>query len=142
MSAGLNLGDVVNVQIVLAPPAAQGRNFGNAMIVGSSPVIDTTTRFRLYSSLAAIGVDFGTSAQEYAAATRYFGQSPQPQQVYIGRWAQSATPAQIFGAPLSALAQSIATWNAVTAGAFFIVIDGIPYAINCSSFAAQPARPA
>ena len=59
MSQGLPVSDVVNVDIIMAPGAASGRNFGSLLILGSSPVIPVTERIRLYASAADIGEDFG-----------------------------------------------------------------------------------
>lgn len=89
MAQGLPVSNVVNVDIIMSPSAATGRNFGSLLILGTSTVIPITERVRLYSSLADIGNDFGVSSQEYLAATPFFGQSPKPTQVYVGRWAKT-----------------------------------------------------
>lgn len=89
MAQGLPVSNVVNVDIIMSPSAATGRNFGSLLILGTSTVIPITERVRLYSSLADIGNDFGVSSPEYLAATPFFGQSPKPTQVYIGRWAKT-----------------------------------------------------
>jgi len=89
MAQGLPVSNVVNVDIIMSPSAATGRNFGSLLILGTSTVIPITERVRLYSSLDDIGNDFGVSSPEYLAATAFFGQSPKPTQVYIGRWAKT-----------------------------------------------------
>ncbi|WP_241606923.1 DUF3383 domain-containing protein [Rosenbergiella epipactidis] len=89
MAQGLPVSNVVNVDIIMSPSAATGRNFGSLLILGTSTVIPITERVRLYSSLDDIGNDFGVSSPEYLAATPFFGQSPKPTQVYIGRWAKT-----------------------------------------------------
>ncbi|MBT0720447.1 DUF3383 domain-containing protein [Rosenbergiella collisarenosi] len=89
MAQGLPVSNVVNVDIIMSPSAATGRNFGSLLILGTSTVIPITERIRLYSSLADIGNDFGVSSPEYLAATPFFGQSPKPTQVYVGRWAKT-----------------------------------------------------
>lgn len=124
MSNGLNINDVVNVTVNLQPTAAAGRNFGNMMILGSSSVIDVKERYRLYSTLAAVGVDLGTNSSEYAAATRYMGQSPAPANVYIGRWAQSATSGILHGGPMTAAQQATSVWSAITTGSLKIGFNG------------------
>lgn len=90
MAQGLPVSNVVNVDVIMSPTAATGRNFGALLILGSSDVIPTTERIRLYSGVEDIGDDFGVDSPEYAAATIYFSQSPAPTQVYIGRWAKTA----------------------------------------------------
>ena len=89
MPQGLPVSDIVNVDIIMSPKAASGRNFGSLLILGSATVIPLTERMRLYSSAADVGADFGVSSEEYKAAVTYFSQSPTPAQVYIGRWAKT-----------------------------------------------------
>ncbi|OON35603.1 hypothetical protein BTJ39_22265 [Izhakiella australiensis] len=89
MAQGLPVSNVVNVDVIMSPKAATGRNFGSLLILGNSTVIPLTERIRLYSSAASVGVDFGVNSEEYQAATVYFSQSPAPTQVYIGRWAKT-----------------------------------------------------
>jgi hypothetical protein len=89
MAQGLPVSNVVNVDVIMSPVAASGRNFGTLLILGTSTVIPVSERIRQYSSIEDIGDDFGVSAPEYAAATIFFSQSPKPQQVLIGRWAKS-----------------------------------------------------
>ena len=121
---GLPVSNIVNVQVNMSPKAAQTRNFGSLLILGDSSVIDTTERLRLYSSLDAIATDFGTSAAEYKAAALYFGQTPQPATLYVGKWARTATNGILHGGVLSAAAQALALFTAVTAGKLNITIDG------------------
>lgn len=89
MAQGLPVSNVVNVDVILSPAAAAGRNFGSLLILGTSTVIPVTERIRLYTSADDIGADFGDVSPEYAAAQVYFSQSPQPTQVYVGRWAKT-----------------------------------------------------
>lgn len=121
---GLPISDIVNVQVVLTPLAAQTRNFGSLLILGDSDVIDTTERLRLYTTLDAIAEDFGTSAPEYKAALLYYGQTPQPSVCYVGKWAQSATAGLLRGGVLSASQQLITNFSAITDGGAKITIDG------------------
>ena len=94
MPQGLPVSNVVNVDVIIGPRAATGRNFGSLLILGSSTVIPVTERLRLYSSVEDIGSDFGVESPEYEAATVYFSQSPKPQQVYVGRWAKTLVSAE------------------------------------------------
>lgn len=133
-TAQLPISRLIQGTVNLSPNAAQAQNLNTALILGSSPVIDVVSRMREYESLTAVAGDYGTAAPEYLAAVDWFGQLPQPPSVLIGRWAQTATAAQLFGSTLSAAAQAIATWNAVTAPAFTIQINGTPYTISPASF--------
>ncbi len=131
----LPISRLIQGTVNLSPNAAQAQNLSTLLILGPSPVIDPVSRMRTYLSTTAVGADFGTTAPEYQAAVDWFGQSPQPGSLLIGRWAQTATAAQLYGASLSAAAQLIATWNAFTTPAFSITINGTPYTISPASFA-------
>jgi hypothetical protein len=133
-TAQLPISRLIQGTVNLSPNAAQAQNLNTELILGSSPVIDTSSRMREYLSLTAVGADFGTTAPEYLAAVDWFGQMPQPANVLIGRWAQTATGAQLFGATLSTAQQLMSAWTVVTAPAFSITIDGTPYTISPASF--------
>lgn len=122
--AGLNINRLVRVQVNLAPLAAARRGFGTLLIIGDSDVIGMGERLRTYTELESVAQDFGLEAPEYKAAALYFGQTPRPQQLMIGRWASAATPASLRGGILTAAEQDITAWQAVTAGSFTIAIDG------------------
>lgn len=89
MAQGLPVSNVVNVDVIMSPTAATGRNFGSLLILGTSTVIPVSERIRLYTSSEDIGVDFGEDSPECEAALIYFSQSPRPAQVYVGRWAKT-----------------------------------------------------
>lgn len=89
MAQGLPVSNIVNVDIIMSPTAATGRNFGSLLILGTSTVIPVSERIRLYTASEDIGTDFGTDSPEYAAALVFFSQSPAPAQLYIGRWAKT-----------------------------------------------------
>lgn len=91
MPQGLPVSNVVNVDVIMSPRAATGRNFGALLILGTSTVIPVAERIRLYSSSEDIGDDFGVDSPEYDAGVVYFSQSPKPQEVYVGRWAKTLT---------------------------------------------------
>jgi hypothetical protein len=122
---GLSVNDVVNVSVLLAPTAAQQRNFGNLLILGDSGVIDVSTRYRLYTSLAAVAADFGNNP-EYQAAAIAFGQNPQLSQLYIGAWARTSTSGILVGGTLSAAQQLITNFNVISNASFTISVNGSP----------------
>lgn len=125
----LSVAQIVDVSIVLAPLAAQTRDFGNLLILGDSAVIDLGERRRTYSTIDAVAADFGTTANEYLAALAYFSQSPRPVDVSIGRWAKAAAAGRLVGAPLSAAQQALAGFTVITSGGFTINIDGTARAL-------------
>ena len=131
----LSVSRLINVSVILSPLAAQAQNLSTLLILGASDVIDVTERLRSYSSLAGVATDFGTAAVEYLAASLWFGQLPQPSNLKIGRWAQTAVAGLLRGATLSAAQQLIATWNLVTTPGFLVYLNGIPKAILPGSFA-------
>lgn len=125
MAAGLNVADFVRVSVSLQPAAALYRGFGNGLVVGSTPgVIDVAERLRLYTSLDGVAQDFGTTAPETLAATLHFSQDPQPAQLYIGRWAQSATAGNLHGAVLTPSQQLLSNFTAISNGSLRISVDG------------------
>lgn len=85
--SNLPLTPVVDVNII-SSPIAQGRlSYNLGLILGDSTVLDTTTRVKLYSSVADMLSDgFLSTDPEVEAATIYFSQSPQPNNVVIGRY--------------------------------------------------------
>ncbi len=133
-TAQLPISRLITGTVNLSPNAAQAQNLNTELIIGSSNVIDVVSRMRQYLSDTAVAGDFGTAAPEYLAAVDWFGQTPQPPSVLIGRWAQTATGAQLFGASLSVAAQLMTAWTVITAPAFSITINGTPYTISPASF--------
>lgn len=134
---GLNVSNVVSVQIVMSPLAAAARDFGSLLILGDSAVIDTNERMRLYTSLESLAEDFGTTAPEYKAAALYYGQTPQPEVCYVGRWAKSATAGLLHGGILSTGEQAIGNFTSVTTGAFKVTIDGTEQSITGLNLSSQ-----
>lgn len=120
----LPISDLVSVTVNLTQTAAQSQSLSNLLVLGSSAVIDTNERIRQYTSLSAVVSDFGTSAPEYFAASAWFDQSPQPQTLSIGRWAQTATSAVLQGGIVTIANQQISVWNAITNGGFHITANG------------------
>ena len=135
---GLSVSDVVTTQILLSPVAAQTRNFGTLLVVGTSPVIDTTERIRSYTTLAGVANDFGSIAPEFLAAQAFFAQSPQPTQIKIGIWAQNVSPCVLHGVPITAsvVAANLAVLQTVTNGTFSITIDGAVHNYTGLNFSA------
>ncbi len=89
MAQGLPVSNVVNVDVIMSPRAASGRNFGALLILGPSTIIPVSERIRRYSAAEDIGKDFGVESPEYKAAQVFFSQSPKPQEVFVGRWVKT-----------------------------------------------------
>lgn len=120
----LPISQLINVQVNLSPTAAAAQNLSDLLILGSSDVIDIGERYRVYSTLAGVAADFGTTLPEYLAALLWFEQVPQPAELIIGRWAQAAVAGALRGATLSAAQQVLSVFTAVSAGKFTYSKDG------------------
>ena len=131
---GLSVSGVVNVTVNIAPIATGYLSFGTALLLGSSDVIDTDTRVRMYRTVDEVANEFGTAATEYVAAALHFSQQPRPNVVYIGRWAQTASSAVLHGGALPPLDQDIVGWNAITAGSLTISANGTPIPMTALNF--------
>lgn len=124
-SQGLPVSRLINVTVNMAPRAAQGASLNTALLLGASPVIDTTERMRAYFGINEVAAEFGVAAPEYFAAALYFQQAPQPAELLIGRWAKTATSGSLRGGVLSAAESAIADWQAIANGSFAIEVDGV-----------------
>jgi hypothetical protein len=134
-TATLPITRLIRTTVTLTPQAPQAQDIDTCLVLGPSTVIDPVSRLRSYTGLDGVAVDFGSTTPEYLAAVLWFEQNPQPANLNIGRWVQTAAPGQLFCAPLSLAAQAIATWDAVTTPGFFVYLDGVPYSLAPASFA-------
>lgn len=138
MTTGLSVSRLINVTVDLTPPLAQFPNFNTCLVLTDSDVIDVTTRMREYSSVTGVATDFGTDGPEYAAAVLWFGQSPQPTTLLIGRWVDEASAGQLYTGALAEENQVVGPWNAINNGAFKITIDGVgPQEVGGLDFSAS-----
>lgn len=137
MPQGLAVYNIVNVTINVSPLAAPTRNFGAALGIGASDVIDTGERIRQYSNMDGVAEDFSSTDVEYLGAQKHFAQVPQPSLYYIGRWARTATAARLRGGVLTPAERALGNFTPVTSGAFYIDIDDIPRAISGLNFTAE-----
>lgn len=120
----------------MSPLAAGTRDFGALLLVGSSPVIDVNERIREYEGIDDVANDFGTTAPEYLAAALFFSQSPQPDQLFIGRWAATATSGLLRGAVLNPTQQALSNFDDIADGAFKISVDGVEQSVTGLDFTA------
>lgn len=136
MAQGLNIGRLVRATVNLAPLAAARRGFGTLLVAGDSNVINGRDRIRTYVDLESVAEDFGTSAPEYLSASLYFGQTPRPNQLMIGRWLRTATAGLIQGGILTTAEQAMANWTSITTGSFKISINGVEQSVTGLDFSA------
>ena len=134
MNPALPISRLIGVSVNLSPAGAQSQSLSDGLVLGSSDVIDVHERMRTYLSLSAIATDFGTNAPEYLSAALWFGQSPSPSRLLVGRWAKTDSKGKLVCGALSAVNSLVATWAAIASGGFTVAIDGgaaAPYnAIN------------
>ena len=124
MAKTLPVSRVVNVGVILTPQGAQSQSLSDLLILGTSAVIDPVERMRTYSDIESIATDFGGNSEEYQAAVLWFQQAPQPTQLQIGRWVNTAIGGGLRGAPLPPSAQVLSNFTAITTGAFRYEKDG------------------
>lgn len=120
----LPVSDIVGVQMLVSPLAPVARGFGTGLILGSATVLPLEERIRSYSTLVGgVDVDFNSTTEEYKAAAAYFGQTPAPSLLMIGRRFLVAQAGKLRGsAGVSAL---FSTYTAITNGGFDISVNGV-----------------
>lgn len=136
MATNLPIDLVVKVDISRNTVFPTGNDFGSFNFVGISGNISPNERVRQYNNLAGVAEDFPTNSEEYIAAAQWFntGVSPIPSLLYISRWINSATSAQLrSGTPLV----DVSAWADITDGSFRITIDGVTANITSIDFSAQ-----
>lgn len=133
--AGLNVSNVVNVQINLSPIAAPLRNFGALLIAGTSGTIDAVERTREYASLDEVAADFDSTAPEFLAADLFFSQRPTPSILYIGGYYPAGSHAILHGAIFSPANANILLQRLklIADGTMKITVDGTPRTVSASS---------
>lgn len=133
----LPVSSVVNVQVQLSPIAAALRNFGAMCILGSSDVIPTTERIRLYSSISDVADDFGTTAPEYLASLAFFSQSPRPSIVYIARIDLDSSEPETYADVVAELL-TYTTWYGLFIASSYSTAEAL--AVSALIEAASPSR--
>lgn len=132
--AKLPVSRIVNVDVVLSPIPAQAQDLSTLLILGSSNVIDVVERIRTYSTIEEVVADFGVDAPEYQAALLWFSQSPQPNQIKVGRWASIDTQGKLLCAPLAAADQDPASWAVISNGGFNVDVNGVAQPVGPCDF--------
>lgn len=123
MPQGLSVGRLIRTTVTLSPLAAQRRGFGTLLIINDSDVINPAERVRTYITLEDVAQDFGTTNPAYLAARLYFGQSPRPQQLQIGRWVSSDSNGFMTCGALSVSEQLMTAWTSITDASFTVTLD-------------------
>lgn len=136
-TSGLSISRLVNFSAIVTPAGVQALSTSSGLVLDDGAIIDVVTRMRTYQSDAEVAADWGTSSPPYLAAVAWFGQTPQPKTMSVGRWAKTASAGQLYCGALTAAQQALADWTAITAGAFTIYEDGVPHKISGLDFHLQ-----
>lgn len=84
MATTRSLDSIVDIEVLVSPLAAARSTFNQALIIGETTGIGTTTRLKLYENATEVLEDFALTDPEYIAASIYFSQSPSPDKLWIG----------------------------------------------------------
>jgi Protein of unknown function (DUF3383) len=137
----LPVSDIVQVQILVSPQAPVARGFGTGLVLGSATVLPLEERIRSYSSLVGgVDVDFNSGTEEYKAAAAYFGQTPAPSLLLIGRRFLVAQAGKLRGT--AAVSGLFGAYTAITNGGFDITVNGVNrqiFGLNFSGAASMAA---
>lgn len=134
---GLSVSRLVNVTISLTATGAQPLSFGILMVAGDSNVINGVERLLSFTDYPSVVEVFGVDAPESLAAQLYFGQTPQPAEMMIGRWLRVATSGENDGGILTSAQQTLATWQSITNGGMVIPVDGTTRTLTAMNFATE-----
>ena len=97
----LTLDPIVSVNVNVSEALQSSSVFDVGLILGSSSVISASDRVKSVSSLAEmLDLGFEDDDDEYIAAEAYFGVSPAPVSLLVGRINTSETPVQALSAVL------------------------------------------
>ena len=138
---GLSVSDLISVSVELSPTSAQTQNFGSLLLLDASSVIDTDERLRHYTSIDGVAADHGTSSEAYKASVAFYSQSPAPTDLYIGKWAESATAGLLYGFALSTSQQALTNFTVVTSGGMKVTIDGTLKSVSSLDFSGATTLP-
>lgn len=128
------ISEVVNVSVSVAPSAQFENGFATMLLLGISPVLPIGARIGSFANLEEVEAEFGTTTEEYYAASVYFGQSPVPGSLLIGRRFNVAVPGELLGG--LAPDEVLGDYTAITTGSLGLTIDGtveVITGINLSS---------
>lgn len=89
------LSDLINVTVNLQAPGVTAAGFGVLLLLSNTGNAWATPELtRDYAEISDVEADFATTTVEYQAANEYFGQSPRPQRLIIGKGPTKPTMVQ------------------------------------------------
>jgi len=136
----LDLSDVVQVTILVAPIPPTVDGFNVKLILGSNS-LPLEERIRTYTKLiGGVDADFASNTPEYKEAAAHFGQTPAPSVVLIGNRFTGAQAGKLRGS--TAVSSTFGDYTGITNGGFDIAIDGTNhqiFALDLSAAASMAA---
>lgn len=127
----LPLSNVVRVDLALSPKPLALKAMGKHLFVtNETPVAPALVYPVAYTTLEAVGVDWGTDSEVYKAAMAFYGNGSSNFMVTLA--SATSTAATLQGAQYAPLAEL----QAVTAGGFSITVDGVLQQITSLDFSA------
>ena len=113
-----DLDRVVRVSTSTRPVGVARRVQGRTLFLTTDDALDGAGSGKIasFSTITDVGGRFATTSEPYKAAQVYFGRSPYPRNLVVGRWAQAAVNHAIRGgAPAT-----VATLQAINTGSFSV----------------------
>ena len=115
VTEALPIDRIVRVNASISPSTPLRPDFGRTLLLTTNALAPARTS--TYSSAVSVGRIFGTAnSSVYSKALEYFGQTPYPKDLIIGRWAQATVNGRVTGG----VHQTLAALQAITAGTFTI----------------------
>ena len=110
----LPLDRVIRITSTITATQPLRADFGRTLLVTTDDALrPPSSRTKVYSGIAGVAADFATTSNAYLDAQKYFGISPYPKNLVMGRWATSGAGARLQGGAPGSLVQL----QTVTAGA-------------------------
>ena len=139
----LSLSPIVQVRVNAVSAASSGSAFSTGLILTPGPegaAVTEETRLRLFASAAdLLSAGFTSADPAYLAAAAYFAASPAPDRVFVGLYAASESPAEVFREILGRTADfygvCLCDPDASVQTALAEAVPGIPgrYVLFCSA---------
>ena len=113
--------------------------FGRVMMMTTDT--SQANRTGVYANILAVADDFPTTSPAYLAAQKYFGVSPFPRNLVIGRWFTIGSGATLRGGAAGTLAQiqALSNTNTLTVGGITTAVIDLQVGAGGASFAAAAA---
>ena len=111
----LDLSSIVSMTVSVSPGAAAAPSYNEMLIIGPSTLIPVATRVYEFASVEEmLTYGFLTTDVEYEAAVLYFGQTPKPASLWVGRVDKTTSPDETFLEAVQACRTASREWYIVS----------------------------